>query len=971
MVTYEFHSEEHSALPEDYPQSHKEDCDDLDDAECFDKDVPCDIGDSRWHPCGWSVRADEKEALLFETDELADRVYSSIIDRAETACEMDWRLSRLIHIRRDLDLTMGELLTLLRRKKEGYLGYSTIGAFAAEHLSFSGRLASEMMRNHEILSVLPLAKKAYLKGELGKSALRHLSRIMTRENEAEWLSKARKLSIRALEKAVKMALEKKEAMPDSDGDGLNTCRTAADLSDNTSESGSSQMESDGLSTFYAPSEESDEKREGVMMRFNVSPVLALVWDFALQHYRDSEQYNGPVSGFVDSLIANYTASARTGAPDGNAQPVSELPVFYRCHIRNSENNDSDDGGEMTKSGNDMSPSNQLSDIEPAGTGFFEKERTGDDSSISNSGGEEDGFQITPWIVVYPPSLCRTPVDLRDTAERLIRLASIRQAVDVAMGKLLRVMRNAALFTELGCDSIDEYGEMRLDLSGFLVQRLIRIATGFRKHRSTYEAFRKGLITKEQARLILPIINDRNERIWIDYAAHSPTVTLREEAERVLRIMEYDCFASHSYNILPGFRYITDDRFDELPEEIREAIRTGSWYDRHPVKSAWPLDEDDEQSMRSRDRRLEEPWRYFDDLDELRAYEAELAGRKGRISIQEKQMHQADMDQQKKNLPCASCQDPASKAQHPKNLPCASCQDPAPKAQHPENLPCASYRESAAQAQQSGICTCASCRLPAGIGHRNSLPEDPGSITEIRMVCTIPEGVCPAETFLLDILADDNNNGTGIGTMQIHFFLPKELYDLWNGAVMGYLQMIAAAEAEKRTGYSSSGKKNTDSEKSADFQSFLAILLRDYINTEKIHFKASRHYGILKRDRFRCQVPGCRCRRNLHIHHILWRSRGGGDEHSNLITLCMACHTHILHGLMALKIEGQAPHNLTFTFGSVDTVTGDYQKPFLIYRSGRKVIVSGGGLPVRELPTAAIQGCPGSKAAAMEAWASCS
>ena len=970
MITYEFCSEEPSALPDNCPQYHREDCDDLDDTECFDPDVPCDVEGSRWHPCGWSVRADEKEALLFETDELVDRVYGSIIDRVETACEMDWRLSRLIHIRRDLDLTMGELLTLLRRKKEGYLGYSTIGAFAAEHLSFSGRLASEMMRNHEILSALPLAKKAYLKGELGKSALRHLSRIMTAESEAEWLSKARKLSIRALEKAVKMALEKKEAMPDSDGDGLNTCRTAADLSDNTSESGSSQMESDGLSTFYAPSEESDEKREGVMMRFNVSPVLALVWDFALQHYRDSEQYNGPVSGFVDSLIANYTASGGTGAPEGNTQPVSELPVFYRCHIRNSKKNDSDGGGEMTQSGNDAPPSDQPSDSETAGTGFFEKERTGDDSGISNSGGEEDGFQITPWIVVYPPSLCRMRVDLRDTAERLIRLASIRQAVDVAIGKLLRVMRNAALFTELGCDSIDEYGEMRLDLSGFLVQRLIRIATGFRKHRSTYEAFRKGLITKEQARLILPIINDRNERIWIDYAAHSPTVTLREEAERVLRIMEYDCFASHSYNILPGFRYITDDRFDELPEEIREAIRTGSWYDRHPGKSAWPLDEDDEQSMRSRDRRLEEPWRYFDDLDELRAYEAELAGRKGRISIDEKQMLQVDMDQHLKNLPCASSQDPACKAQHPENLSCASCQDPASKAQHPKNLPCASCQDPAAQAQQSGICTCASCRLPAGIDHRNSLPKDPGSITEIRKICAIPDDVSPAETFLLDILADNNEGVTGGGTMQIHFFLPKELYDLWNGAVMGYLQMMAAAEAEKGTASSSSDVKYTDLDKSADLQSFLAILLRDYINTEKIHFKASRHYGILKRDRFRCQVPGCRCRRNLHIHHIVWRSRGGGDEHSNLITLCMACHTHILHGLMALKIEGQAPHSLTFTFGSVDTVTGDHPEPFLVYRGGRKVIVSGGRPPVRELPPAAIQGCSDSRAAEMEAWASC-
>ncbi|MHC9543228.1 MAG: HNH endonuclease [Vulcanimicrobiota bacterium] len=37
------------------------------------------------------------------------------------------------------------------------------------------------------------------------------------------------------------------------------------------------------------------------------------------------------------------------------------------------------------------------------------------------------------------------------------------------------------------------------------------------------------------------------------------------------------------------------------------------------------------------------------------------------------------------------------------------------------------------------------------------------------------------------------------------------------------------------------------------------------------------------------MPGCNCRRNLHVHHIIWRSKGGGEEESNKITLFRQHH----------------------------------------------------------------------------------
>ena len=51
--------------------------------------------------------------------------------------------------------------------------------------------------------------------------------------------------------------------------------------------------------------------------------------------------------------------------------------------------------------------------------------------------------------------------------------------------------------------------------------------------------------------------------------------------------------------------------------------------------------------------------------------------------------------------------------------------------------------------------------------------------------------------------------------------------------------------------------------------------------------------VLIRDGGHCQVPGCRNRRYLDLHHIQPRSRGGGHAPSNLITVC-STHHELLH-----------------------------------------------------------------------------
>ena len=65
--------------------------------------------------------------------------------------------------------------------------------------------------------------------------------------------------------------------------------------------------------------------------------------------------------------------------------------------------------------------------------------------------------------------------------------------------------------------------------------------------------------------------------------------------------------------------------------------------------------------------------------------------------------------------------------------------------------------------------------------------------------------------------------------------------------------------------------------------------------------------IYLRDRWRCASPVCRSR-NVTPHHVKFRAYGGGDEPTNLISLCERCHLELVHG-GRLRVVGAAPGGL--------------------------------------------------------------
>ena len=63
----------------------------------------------------------------------------------------------------------------------------------------------------------------------------------------------------------------------------------------------------------------------------------------------------------------------------------------------------------------------------------------------------------------------------------------------------------------------------------------------------------------------------------------------------------------------------------------------------------------------------------------------------------------------------------------------------------------------------------------------------------------------------------------------------------------------------------------------------------------------------------CAVPGC-SRAAVHVHHLVFRSRGGGDEVWNGVALCAVHHLHGVH-LGYLEVTGRAGERLFWRFAT--------------------------------------------------------
>lgn len=135
------------------------------------------------------------------------------------------------------------------------------------------------------------------------------------------------------------------------------------------------------------------------------------------------------------------------------------------------------------------------------------------------------------------------------------------------------------------------------------------------------------------------------------------------------------------------------------------------------------------------------------------------------------------------------------------------------------------------------------------------------------------------------LVRDSPMSVGVGTVRLRLTLPEDLATFWR-----------ELEAEYDDAYATPGAP-----------SFVAMLVASTLETWRGATRLPAYGDVYLRDRLRCQSPTCRSR-NCTPHHIVFRSRGGDDAPSNLVSLCERCHLDLVHG-HHLTVTGLAPDAL--------------------------------------------------------------
>jgi hypothetical protein len=99
---------------------------------------------------------------------------------------------------------------------------------------------------------------------------------------------------------------------------------------------------------------------------------------------------------------------------------------------------------------------------------------------------------------------------------------------------------------------------------------------------------------------------------------------------------------------------------------------------------------------------------------------------------------------------------------------------------------------------------------------------------------------------------------------------------------------------------------------------LMALLEDYVSTWDAAEprRADTRGAIYGRSGFRCAAPLCTSRSKLELHHLLYRSHGGGDGAENLELACCFHHHRGEHGLLA-SCTGRAPLGVIWRLGRED------------------------------------------------------
>ncbi|MFL5309142.1 MAG: HNH endonuclease [Myxococcales bacterium] len=527
------------------------------------------------------------------------------------------------------------------------------------------------------------------------------------------------------------------------------------------------------------------------------------------------------------------------------------------------------------------------------------------ASLHFANGHLEALAATASILPWPlprerdESVCHET--MRAVEALLIRVGRGIGALDVAIGDGLATLGRGDHVLRLGFSSIGDYARERLGKAASTAQKMERLARELRSRPLLRLAVRAGEVSVSAAEAVLPVAQGEEEACWVARArsqtvralrdaVKAPDATQAEEDERWMR------FRAH---IPEEGRRVVDDAIDVAGKMLGPTSLKGQRLEKiaEEFYGGHPLANDDAAvdhvfSARAGDSNgpledwLEKEsanWAFLDQIGPVAAPGPDF----------EEEADPWRVDEELRRL--AALRDRWDEVLgHLAMLFCAMDGWRRAGFASFEHYCRERLGMSARAVRQRAALERKLYELPA---LRQAMQERRISYEKARLIARY---------------ADDESVGAWIeraermtcialrrqlqGKEEMQMSARGEL-DVWLPRRVGGLLALAFAAARKEAGrWLSPGE-------------CLVMMAAHFIEVWKpvLAQRSTLQRRILARDRWLCQVPGC-SRAAAHAHHIEYRSHGGSDDPSNLVSLCAAHHLHGVH-IGAIRVSGKAPDRL--------------------------------------------------------------
>ena len=441
---------------------------------------------------------------------------------------LDVGLQKAACARAVLERQLGRRLRRLKDKDQlKHFGCSRFGDFVAERLGMSLRSAQEMMRISEKLDELPALRQASDKGQLKPSAVRLLCSFVTPEDEAEWVARARLLTVRELEEAIKSA----------------------------------RQEDDGEPRPGKPPEEP----EGERVAFEAPPGFLAKWLAAVQLYRKLEgddclSPGAAAQAFAQDWWSGAPLPPRSAPALGEAEPEASGTAMERLLSRLQ--------AAALKAASRSRGRGRLGPPLP-------RDRDGIMRWLEEE--TERWAELPRLEVVELPSFLRDldrelPSDPREVDRELRELVVVKRQLDAMTGRMLRTFSQLRLERDMAFADFEHYASERAGIGPIRARTLRHWERELRRLPLVQEAWFRGELSERHLTGLLSVLkNSDSGLVESEWLERTRELTLRRFEDEVrLTTMRHALIESRA--LKPRERDVRDDCVVAAPPPAGVALQ---------------------------------------------------------------------------------------------------------------------------------------------------------------------------------------------------------------------------------------------------------------------------------------------------------------------------------------------------------------------------------------------------------------